>query len=180
MSSDVYIFTKVYFKNGIYWKDEACTEIFVDQAGAKQIWDETNSPKRRPMIDLAKKSKEATFQESVTAIVKFVALIAVVGGGVMLWTAAKANGWIWHEQLSSVFSGGWMNGEYKDCTSENSKTHAFLDCGAFSKGEYKQFKVRFYGLTYDSDKPENFVHNWKCHRNGQDDPAITCEMPKSD
>jgi len=175
MSPEVLISTKVYLKNGVFWKDEDCTEIFVDQEGAKKIWDEMHS-KARPMIDLAKKSKEVSFRESVTAIIQFTVIVGALIGGELLWDAAKTNGWVYHTQLTSVFAGGWATGEYKDCTSENSSTHVFLDCGTLSKGEYKQFKVRFYGPTYDKEKPNTFVYNWKCRHNGQDDPAITCEI----
>jgi hypothetical protein len=43
-------------------------------------------------------------------------------------------------------------------------------------GDAKEFKVRFYGLTYDESKPEASYHNWKCRKNGDSDPTITCEI----
>jgi hypothetical protein len=84
-----------------------------------------------------------------------------------------------HDELTTLASGPWANGEYKDCTSLNFKEPKVLMTGDGVFGvEGKVFKVRFYGLTRFEDKPESFQCNWQRRKNDDGDPAVTCEIRK--
>src|SRR5271165_3986672 len=88
---------------------------------------------------------------------------------------------ITHEKITNVHARGfWSAGEYRECHSFNTKEEDAdpqLWCGdSTSMDAAKVFKVKFSGdLTYDKDKKEGEVHNWRCRHNGDADVTITCE-----
>jgi hypothetical protein len=87
--------------------------------------------------------------------------------------------WRSHDELTTLASGPWAKGEYKDCTSLNFKERKVLmTCDGVFGVEGKVFEVRFYGLTRFENKPELFQSNWQCRKNGDADPAGTCEIRK--
>jgi hypothetical protein len=93
------------------------------------------------------------------------------------WDALDSRGYIYHDKLTAVSGEGWAVGEYKDCFSLNIKMkQPVLSCDNLLGGDKERvFKVRFYGTTYREETPDNAAIRWKCMKNGQIDPAITCE-----
>jgi hypothetical protein len=108
-------------------------------------------------------------------------LIALAVLILLIWNAADEEGYVLHDMLTSVSSKtSWVTGEYKDCFSTNVKTgQLFLACdNALGGDSEKTFMVRFWGITRISDKPENTDFYWKCRKNEDGDPAITCHQTK--
>lgn len=93
------------------------------------------------------------------------------------WEATQKNGWTSHDMLIRVQYHNWVVGEYKNCATLNTPTpnQNLLDCSDVG-GDVKVFKVLFYGGTYDEEKPETFVHNWKCRKSSEDNPAFICSL----
>lgn len=107
----------------------------------------------------------------------FVVLFLLIGGRA-LWPMLDESGYIYHDKLTSVFAKSWAPGEYKDCNSLSSKEEQpYLMCDG-EWGEQKVFKVRFYGQTHVEGKPEGTMLFWKCLKNGDIDPAMTCKIEK--
>jgi hypothetical protein len=105
----------------------------------------------------------------------------VIFGSTSLWDYSLEQGWRWHDELATVASKPWTSGEYKKCTSLNSKEEKVLmSCDQVSGVEGKVFKVRFYGQTHFQGQAELPEAAWQCRRNGDADPAITCEMAKKE
>jgi hypothetical protein len=117
---------------------------------------------------------------SVRDVLRFIGGLALLCGLVGAWNLAADRGYIFHDTLTSVSSKtSWVTGEYKDCFSTNVKTglQLFLACdNALGGDSQKTFMVRFWGVTHSAEKPENTDFNWKCRKNGDGDPAITCEQ----
>jgi hypothetical protein len=113
------------------------------------------------------------------AIAKFTGVALLFSLGVFLWQQSATEGWRSHDELTTLASGPWANGEYSDCTSLNFKEpKVLMTCDGVFGVEGKVFKVRFYGLTRFEDKPESFQSNSQCRRNDDGDPAVTCELRK--
>ncbi len=116
--------------------------------------------------------------KTIFDLVIIFSIVAAIALGYALWKDAKKSGWLYHDTLITVNSRNWTNGEYKDCTSLNATmpSKTYLDCSPSTLGDVREFKVRFYGLTYVEGRSELVVLNWKCRKNGDSDPTITCEM----
>ncbi len=131
------------------------------------------------MVNLAATARKSSVAESLRSLGWFALVVTLSVGGVSLWNYLDESGYIYHDRMTLVSSKGWTNGEYKDCSSVNAKPEElYLECGGFLGGEAKEFKVRFYGHTRIVDKPENYMFTWKCRKNGDTDPTITCERRK--
>jgi hypothetical protein len=169
-SGRVHATTPIYEKSSVYYKDPEYKQAFYDQKAAAVLWRDkqrTDHPLR------------ASIEEGVLAIVKFIGVALLFTLGVLLWQQSEIEGWRSHDELTTLASGPWINGEYKDCTSLNFKgPRILMTCDGVFGVEGKVFKVRFYGLTRFEDKLESFQSNWQCRRNGDTDPAITCEIKK--
>jgi len=128
------------------------------------------------MVNIAAAAKKSSATESLRSLGWFVLMVTLFVGGVSLWDYLDESGYIYHDKMTLVSSKGWTNGEYKDCSSVNAKPEEpYLQCAGLVGGEPKEFKVRFYGQTRVIDKPENYTFTWKCRKNGDIDPTITCE-----
>jgi hypothetical protein len=128
------------------------------------------------MVNIAAAAKKTSAKETLYSLGCFALILALLVGGVSLWDYLDQSGYIYHDKMTLVSSKGWTNGEYKDCSSANAKAEEpYLECAGFSGGEAKEFKVRFYGQTRIVDKPESYTFTWKCRKNGDADPTITCE-----
>ena len=106
-------------------------------------------------------------------------LFAIVewGGTAWKWFMSDSH-LLHHDKLMYVESRNWANSEYKDCVSLNvDLDQPTLACDADATG--KVFKVRFDADTYDNTKPESTTFHWQCRKNGDADPAITCEYQSS-
>lgn len=92
------------------------------------------------------------------------------------------DGYIPHNKLAYVWSDGWTQGEYKDCFTANmpNNSQPYLVCGEEANKPGKEFRVRFYGLLYRDTAVSTENNLWKCRKNDDADPAITCEMAKKD
>jgi hypothetical protein len=81
-----------------------------------------------------------------------------------------------HDKLTTVYNTNWANGEYQTCDSFNQSSQdkkPELDC---MTGEPpKTFKVRFWGRTFAPEKSRLVLFTWRCRKNGDSDPVITCE-----
>ena len=162
----VTISTPVYRKDGIYWKDAACTQQFTDQGAAKVLW-------RQKQVH-----RFGAAGETVVALAKLAFLVFAVACGIALWDYSYQQGWRSHDELTTVASKIWTTGEYKQCTSLNFKdAKVLMTCDSVFGVEGKVFKVRFYGQTHFPGNPESFETNWQCRKNGDSEPTITCEMP---
>jgi hypothetical protein len=107
------------------------------------------------------------------------AILVLAAVGLALWDYAKEQGYLYHDEMTTVSSRFWTKGEYKNCTSINAKRNEpFLECYRSDGGDVKEFKVRFYGPTQSKDKPEPFLFDWKCRKNGDEDPTMTCEIAR--
>ena len=82
--------------------------------------------------------------------------------------------WVYHDKMASVIMKDWVNGEYKQCTSFNSKEQPVLLCGDGKTDNPKLFNVRFYGRTYQSQLGPNAQFNWNCKRDASD-PMFVCK-----
>jgi len=121
---------------------------------------------------------------TVTAVI----VVAVICVAFALWTGVwdfgelEESGWIHHDKMTQVRAGSWTTGEYKNCLSVNDENteSVFLESSPNQDAyvpprESKMFKVRFYGRTHRNDKDKNFVFHWKCRKNSDADPVISCE-----
>jgi len=81
-----------------------------------------------------------------------------------------------HDKLTTVYSTKWDTGEYQTCETFNQPSQEKepeLDCAT---GDLpKVFVVRFWGRTYVPGRSNLVVHTWRCRKNGDADPVITCE-----
>lgn len=169
-STRVHATTPIYKELSVYYKDPACKDRFYDQNAAAVLWRD----KQRTDHTL-----RAFIEDGVTAVAKFIGIVLVFTLGVFLWQQSAVEGWRSHDELTTLASGPWANGEYKDCTSLNFKEpKVLMTCDGVFGVEGKVFKVRFYGLTRFEDKPESFQSSWQCRKNGDGDPAVTCEIGK--
>lgn len=129
----------------------------------------------------ARKEYEAEVVRRVGGLA-VVFLLAV--GAFALWNYLNESGYIYHDKMTTVHFHSWLAGEYKLCTSMNLKeedsapvVHCDLAPEGLAAG--KVFKVRFYAETYVKEKQEGIVHYWNCRKNGETDPAMTCELRES-
>jgi len=109
----------------------------------------------------------------------FVPLLFALGFlivGFWLWGDMDARGHISHDKLTAVSTENWAIGEYKDCFSLNIDIdQPVLSCDNVLGGDKdKVFKVRFYGRTYIDGIRKNTALKWKCVKNEETDPSITC------
>jgi hypothetical protein len=104
-------------------------------------------------------------------------VLGLLLGGKWVWDSFDSTGYIYHDKLTAVASENWALGEYKDCFSLNIRMkQPVLSCDNLLGGDKeKVFKVRFYGKTYREETPDNSAIRWKCTKNGDTDPSITCE-----
>ena len=112
-----------------------------------------------------------------SGLVGFVVLVCLF----MAYLWAKEQGYLTHEDLTTVYSDGWAAGEYKECSSINTGPNNLqLECGSGGREGTmgKVFKVEFYGQTYAEDQPSRTIFNWSCRKNGNDDPTFTCRRPE--
>lgn len=131
------------------------------------------------VVNIAAAARKSSALEALRSIGWFALIVALSVGGVSLWIYLDESGYIYHDKMTLVSSKGWTNGEYKDCSSVNSKPEEpYLECAGLVGGEPKEFKVRFYGQTRVIDKREDYIFTWKCRKNGDIDPTITCERGK--
>ena len=118
----------------------------------------------------------------IVDILRPIGIVALAALIIWAWNAMNESGYVFHDVLTSVSSkASWVTGEYKDCFSTNVKTglQLFLACdNALGGDSQKTFMVRFWGVTHSTDKPENTDFNWKCRKNDDGDPAITCHQTK--
>jgi hypothetical protein len=169
-SGGVHATTPIYKKLSVYYKDPGCKDRFYDQNAAAVLWRD----KQRTDHTLL-----ASIKDGLTAVAKFIGIVLALTLGVFLWQQAAVEGWRSHDELTTLASGPWANSEYKDCTSLNFREpKVLMTCDGVFGVEGKVFKVRFHGLTRFEDKPESFQSNWQCRKNGDGDPAVTCEIRK--
>jgi hypothetical protein len=93
----------------------------------------------------------------------------------------QLDGWnkIPHDKMTTVYSIGWQNGEYKVCYSFNQSTQDQEPELICETGEPPRvFKVRFWGRTFVRQKSSFVQYTWTCRKNGEADPMITCEYQK--
>jgi len=128
------------------------------------------------MVNIVAAARKSSAMESLRSLGWFALILTLLVGGVSVWNYLDESGYIYHDKMTLVSSKGWTNGEYKDCSSLNAKPEEpYLECAGLFGGESKEFKVRFYGQPRVLDKPENYTFAWKCRKNGDSDPTITCE-----
>jgi hypothetical protein len=120
-------------------------------------------------------SSSVGFGCALVLVVVIAIFIAVYKGG---WDLGELEdtGWVHHDKMCTVYSRDWTNGEYKDCGNVNVETNEpRLLCDGDVEKKGMLFKVRFYGRTYQSELPSVTTLDWRCRKNGGDDPVITCE-----
>ncbi len=81
-----------------------------------------------------------------------------------------------HDKLTTVYSQDWQAAEYQTCFSFNQNNQEQLpelDC--MTGKPAKVFMVRFWGRTFAPERSNQVYYTWKCRRNWESDPAITCE-----
>jgi hypothetical protein len=113
-------------------------------------------------------------------ILGFLFLVFLAIFGLSLWESGYEKGWRFHDEITRMVSNPWINGEYKNCTTLNFQDETFMVCDQLIRGESKAFKIRFYGPTRFPGKPESQESQWQCRKNGDNDPTITCRMPKAE
>ena len=112
----------------------------------------------------------------ILVLVVLIGILFAIAVGEGNWGEFEDMGWIHHDNLTTVYSRGWINGEYKHCTNINAKNdEPYLLCDdAKFEEKGRVFKVRFYGRTYKPELPFETTFDWRCRKNGDEDPAITC------
>ena len=81
-----------------------------------------------------------------------------------------------HDRLATVYSTNWGSGEYQTCHSFNQiRQDEELELVCMTGESPKMFRVRFWGRTFVPKKSRFVEFTWKCRKNGDTDPAITCE-----
>ena len=112
----------------------------------------------------------------VLVLIVLAGILVTIGVGEGGWGELKDNGWTYRDNLATVYSRGWINGEYKHCANVNAKNdEPYLLCDDAKIEETgKVFKVRFYGRTYKPELPFETTFDWRCRKNGDEDPTITC------
>jgi hypothetical protein len=106
MGNDVKISTPIYRKADVFYKDSECKDPFYDQKAAAVLWHQ------KQKIDHPIK---ASIEDGVLALVKVVAFVLVCVGAVAVWGLSAEIGWRSHDELITVDSRNWANGEYKSC-----------------------------------------------------------------
>jgi hypothetical protein len=107
-----------------------------------------------------------------------IAIFIAVYTGVWDLGELEDTGWVHHDKITTVFSRDWVTGEYKHCSNVNANNHEepYLLCdGANLDEKGKVFEVRFYGRTYQPEWAFETTFDWRCRRNADDDPTITCK-----
>lgn len=112
----------------------------------------------------------------ILVLVVLVGILIAISVGEWDWGELEDNGWIHHDNIKTVYSLGWINGEYKHCTNINAKNdEPYVLCDdAKIEERGKVFKVRFYGRTHKPELPFETTFDWRCRKNGDEDPVITC------
>jgi hypothetical protein len=90
---------------------------------------------------------------------------------------AGHSGWASQDQKMFVESKNWTIGEFKNCITQNvDLEEPTLHCDDDVVG--KVFEVRFYGRTFEPNKPDLVMSRWTCQKNERIDPSITCRDKK--
>jgi hypothetical protein len=124
-----------------------------------------------------KKSK-MTVTEGLRAIAKFLALVIVVGVLIWTWNEWQESAWAFHKRMATVQAKGWQAGQYKLCVTalrKELKYSLLLDCDESWDHDPKFFNVRFWGPIQKQEQQREITMHWKCKKDAQDEPAITCE-----
>ncbi len=115
-------------------------------------------------------------------------VIILVTVGPFIWRNLDISGWVYHDEMTTVYSPDWQSGEYKTCTTLNGSVQQNILCdGGVPSGQVsdgKLFMVRFWGKTYDEAAPHigsgpdiaPKMLVWNCRKNESGDPAITCHQ----
>ena len=131
----------------------------------------------RELKESLRRRRASERKEKLLAFGGLALFIVLVAGGYALWDALDQSGYIPHTKLTTVTFRDWSVGEYKNCTSPNSKVmddSPQMDCSDLERTEPKIFNVRFYGRTFREDL-KNVSFSWRCKKNGEADPAFTCD-----
>src|SRR5215469_15350526 len=94
-------------------------------------------------------------------------LACLASAGVWIWNQLDEHTYIPHDKLTTVSSGSWSPGEYKDCFTLNVEMEQpVLNCNnLLGSAEKKVFKVRFYGETHIEGQSKDTTFRWDCTRN---------------
>lgn len=190
-SETLLIETPIHLRSGVYYRDEQCSSPFYEQEAAAVLWDQKQKQETR-----AKECRQAEFKvdlaHAVRVSVAWLSLVAMVLGGIALWSWLDNSGHIPHDEMAVVYSPEWQYGEYKRCTTVNGAKPQNLLCeGGVPSGRVedgKEFDVRFWGRTHDEEKPAAggapdtalSLFYWNCRKNEGGDPSITCYVEKID
>jgi hypothetical protein len=123
------------------------------------------------------KSKTTT-AESLKAVAKFILIVSAISMLAFFWNALEESNWMFHDRMTTVQGKGWQTGEYKFCVSvtrQELKYPLLLDCDKSWEHDPKFFQVRFWGPIQKNEKDATITLHWKCKKNGEGEPVITCE-----
>jgi len=122
--------------------------------------------------------KKTTIAEDLKAVGKFILIVAAICALYFVWTALEDSNWIFHDRTATVQGKGWQTGEIKFCVSvtrEELKYSLLLDCDRSWEHDPKFFEVRFWGPIQKNEKDKTITLHWKCRKNGETEPVITCD-----
>jgi hypothetical protein len=98
-------------------------------------------------------------------------------GGLMLWGYMDQHHYFYHDKLARITSAGWNGRNAKDCDEWNLKTDLpVLECDGGHSDLQETIRVRFYGDTRLDLQPDELRLHWKCTRNSDSSPAVTCRF----
>jgi len=119
--------------------------------------------------------KKTAASESIRPFFKFLMVIVLVS--LLIWAWYESN-WFYHDRMSTVQAKGWQAGEYKFCvtvTRQELKYPLLVDCDQSLEHDPKFFNVRFWGPIQKHEEEAGTMMHWKCRKNTEGEPAITCE-----
>lgn len=103
-------------------------------------------------------------------------LAVALFGAVMLWGYLDENHYFYHDKIAHIASGTW-DGKAKECDSTNAKAaQPVLQCDAGHSDVQEAAPVRFYGDTRIDGAPDSVTLHWKCEKNQNSQPAVTCRI----
>jgi ribosomal protein L37E len=98
------------------------------------------------------------------------------------WGELDDAGWVHHDEMTTIYSHNWVNGEHKHCSNVNAnnddKPFLMCDDARLANEEGKVFEVRFYGRTYEPKLLSETTFDWDCKRNDTE-PMFTCKRVPS-
>src|SRR5258708_871687 len=104
------------------------------------------------------KKTTMTFAEGLRAIAKFLAFVIIASVLNWAWYEWRESNWASHERMTSVQAKGWQVGEYKLCVTVSRK------------------ELKYPLLLQKHEKQPEIKMHWKCRKNTEGEPAITCEL----